>query len=794
MQQRPKDTALSFVRFCRLCVAEPSGKVHHCAVHKSRLATAIGLVVLSALGIWYGNKTPSVVAADATDRFSAERAFGHVQQLAQRPHPPGTPDHARVREYVLAELRRIGLTPEVQTTTGVGTRYAVAGRVHNVLARIPGTATPRGPSVLLMAHYDGVWAGPSTADDAAATGALLDVARILKAERHAHDVILLFADGEEAGLLGAAAFVREHPWAKDVAVTLNFEARGVHGVSRMFETGPGNLDVARELRKVPGVRASSLSVTVYRLLPNDTDLSEMAVLEKPAMNFAFIGGVQRYHTAEDDPAHLSLGSLQHHGEQALALARSFADGPLPRPETGDAAFFDFPLVGLIVYPIGWSLAIALVGLLVVIAATVMGRKREERWVRGVGAGAAAFVVALVAALAVNLGLSFGVSRLHAGGIGGAPEWSAVYGAAYAFVCVAVVLAAWFFARRFGSAAVLQLGGLAVLGVITVALAATVAGVSFLLAWPLLFAAIAALLAALGRTRASRIAAWIASAVALIMLAPTIHAMVVVALGLDQTGTGLLSVLAVIGLWLVALLLDDLGTPSSWRPALVAGAIAIVLLLTGAITVRTNAKHPAGSTFAYVIDSDSLRGWLAGSGTTQGVRHWMRREFESQSGAGPSRSQGMTVSPPAWLLRSFEARRISPAPVGAFVAPTVTLLSDSTTPAGRVVNLRVRPDTGTLSVSISADSGIAAAAVDGRPIDRSRYRARATRWTVEYVAPTDSGFTLRLQLAGQTAPSLNILARRPGIPQLTGLTVPTRPAGVLPIQAGDQSIVYKRVQL
>ena len=33
-------------------------------------------------------------------------------------------------------------------------------------------------------------------------------------------MILLFTDGEEAGLLGAHAFVDEHPWAKDVALTL----------------------------------------------------------------------------------------------------------------------------------------------------------------------------------------------------------------------------------------------------------------------------------------------------------------------------------------------------------------------------------------------------------------------------------------------------------------------------------------------------------------------------------------------------------------------------------------------
>ncbi len=67
----------------------------------------------------------------------------------------------------------------------------------------------------------------------------------------AHDVIVLFSDGEESGLAGAAAFVREHPWARDVAFILNFEGRGTRGLSMMFETGAGNLDAVRVLRQVP---------------------------------------------------------------------------------------------------------------------------------------------------------------------------------------------------------------------------------------------------------------------------------------------------------------------------------------------------------------------------------------------------------------------------------------------------------------------------------------------------------------------------------------------------------------
>src|SRR6266480_2544676 len=186
-----------------------------------------------------------------------------------------------------------------------------------------------GPAVLLVAHYDSVEAGPGAGDDGAGIAAILETVRALQAGGPvAHDVIVLFTDGEESDMLGAAAFVREHPWAKDVAMALNFEARGTTGRSLMFETGPGNLDAVRVLRTVPSVTTGSLFTTIYRTMPN---------------------GADRYHTSHDDIAHLNTGSLQHHGQQALALAHAFANGPLPRQRTGDAVFFDLPAVGLVVY-------------------------------------------------------------------------------------------------------------------------------------------------------------------------------------------------------------------------------------------------------------------------------------------------------------------------------------------------------------------------------------------------------------------------------------------------------------
>ena len=185
----------------------------------------------------------------------------HVVAIAQRPHPIGSAEHDRVRDYLVAQLSNLGLDPQIQNATGVGTRYADAGRVQNILARMPGGQSG-GPAVLLVAHYDSVEAGPGAGDDGAGIAAILETVRALRAGGPvAHDVIVLFTDGEESDLLGAAAFVREHPWAKDVAMALNFEARGTTGRSLMFETGPGNLDAVRVLRTVPGVTAGSMFTT-----------------------------------------------------------------------------------------------------------------------------------------------------------------------------------------------------------------------------------------------------------------------------------------------------------------------------------------------------------------------------------------------------------------------------------------------------------------------------------------------------------------------------------------------------
>ena len=738
--------------------------------------TIAAVVALCAVLVREASQPPRPVSATApATEFSAERALEHVKQIAQRPHPIGSADNARVRDYVMGQLRTLGLDPQLQEATGVGTRYAVAGRVQNILARMPGR-TPGGPAVILMAHYDGVPGAPAAGDDGAGTAAVLETVRALKAGQPVvHDIIVLITDGEEAGLLGAAAFVREHPWAKDVGVTLNFEARGTTGRSYMFETGPGNLDVARVLRTAGDVSATSLSVTVYRTLPNDTDLSEMATLGKPALNFAFADGVERYHTAHDDVNNLDLGSLQHHGSQMLTLARAFGDGPLPRPVTSDAVFFDLPLTGLIVYPEALALPITLVGVVLVVVALVRVRRRDPRWMRGLALGIGGTLLSMVVAACVAYGVSMLISNLHRSmSLGGTPEFRGIYTAAIALLGMTAALAGWALVRRWATPESAQIGALIVWSIAALLVTIKLPGVSFMLAWPLIVGALVALVG-------GPIVLWVATIVGAAVIVPIVYAVSAVMLGMTGPGGIAAAVLVSLLAWLLAPQLEAMSAESRWKTAGVSLLAAALLIAAGLVTVRSSPTHPTPAQLVYVQNADSSDAWLLATGP-------LAPELAATSSG--------TTTPPTWLRRSYSGRRITyaPAPRVSIEPPTITTITDSTLGAERRVVVRVRAAAGTGDMSLrSTGARVLSSAVDGRPIDTSRYRRRSAAWQLDYSAPPDSGFTLALTVAPGEPLSFDVTARSAGVPALNGVRLPARADDVVSAQLGDFTAVHRTIR-
>jgi hypothetical protein len=357
------------------------------------LILAIG-VLAALLGlISWRLRGPDPRPADApTDQFSSARAIAVLSDLLREgmPHPVGSPLNKTIRQRIEGRFQSLGYTTMVQRDFVCNSTPACA-TVENVFAYPPGS---EGPWVVLLAHYDSVGAGPGASDDGVGIAALLEVARALGTPSN---VAFLMTDGEEAGLLGAEAFVKSS-WKDRVSIIVNVEHRGTSGPSFLFETSRGNAGLMQAVRSLKRPAASSLFYTIYEMLPNDTDVTVFKKAGVAALNFGAIGDVWYYHTPLDDLAHVNPRTVQHHGENLLASARALQSG-FHRTQH-NATFFDVLNLFLVSWPEGWTVWIAVASLVVLIAGL-----RGQSW-RSVAVGAGLTLLTLGIAVIIGWLLIF----------------------------------------------------------------------------------------------------------------------------------------------------------------------------------------------------------------------------------------------------------------------------------------------------------------------------------------------------------------------------------------------------
>ena len=385
-------------------------------------ASVMRVLALAALAVavWalakYGQAMPRVVPADAPlTEFSAMRADATLARLLgpEKPHPASTAENAAVRERIFKEFEEMGVPAMHDTAMGcdVGRRaaYVACATVTDIIAGVRGG---KGKAIILLAHYDSVPAGPGAADDESGVATVLETARALRARggKTLHPVIAVLTDGEEYGLLGAAAFLDNPVLKGRVGAVINVEARGNRGASRLFQTSPGNEKlIDLYAASVPTYATSSLYAEIYKYMPNDTDLTLFIRDGFPAFNFAFADNVAHYHTPLDLRRNLSLATLQQHGDNMLGVAGALMQTPYADLKGPDAVYVDVLGRWLLHIPESWALpgAIALLILLAGAVAVSHGPKVETReWLRAaaifpallIGAGAAGWLLSEIAGL------------------------------------------------------------------------------------------------------------------------------------------------------------------------------------------------------------------------------------------------------------------------------------------------------------------------------------------------------------------------------------------------------------
>ena len=747
------------------------------------------VVLLAMVALWELRAPAPVPATAPADKFSAERALAHLQVITKSPHSIGSPANAAVRDYLVARLSALQLAPQIFPAIGVnrgGNTRVVIGNTQDVIARLPGTASSG--AILLMAHYDSVYRAPGAADDGAGVAAILEVVRALRSGAALrNDLIVVLTDGEEAGLLGAEAFVAAHPWMRDIGVILNFEARGDQGPSLLFETSAGNRKLIESVAAAASYpTGSSLFYSFYKLLPNDTDFTVFRPSATPGLNFAFGAGLAAYHTSLDNIHDLSLSSLQHHGSYALDLVRYFGQmdiKELQQPH-GDDVFFDWLGYRFVAYSEGWVLPGQIVVTLLLICTLLLSAGRSGVPIARILLALFPAALILVIIPLISVAIWWLVARILAGRMifGDAPANSwLLAGTALAGIALGSVALHWL--RRRFTVWELSLAGLVLVCILSWPLALLLPAGSYLLFWPLLFATIGSLLIAarrrIGQASELGIMALPATAMTVLLFAPVAYLLYIF---LTLQIITVLAVGLLLGLFfLLSIPLLNIAIPRErWRSlALVLLVCSLTSIAVGAKLSHASPQHPRRDTILYSLNSDDQTAkWIS---YDRSLDDWTTHFIDKAH---------FTNQPvPDFLAGSQRSVISAPASPVQLAPPMVEITSH--TQQGETHNLRmnIRSQRGAevLFVAFNKEVELLSLRIGGREVAR---RPNSKPTTVILLGMPAKGADLELTIKALSGISFWLMDQSAGLPA----EPPQRPGDLVAGDGSDVTVVCRKYSL
>lgn len=533
---------------------------------RTALLLLLSILLLIAYALW--SVQPRLpFSPDASTKVAAAYSLAAAQtqlkRITQERHPAGSQAHGRVRDYLMAELEAIGLEPQIQTTFAVSEKGTASGQVQNIVVRLPGksasAAVPDKKALLLMAHYDATPYSYGAGDDGVSVINILQALRVLKQQPALqNDVIAVFSDAEEVGLLGASGFAADHPWMKDVGMLLNFDNRGNDGPVLMFEPSVGNGKLIAGLAQaVAHPVSNSMMYEVYKALPNDTDFTVFRKKGIPGLNFALIQNLSSYHTRYDRSDLINPASQQQQGEMILRLVRHFGNQDLNQLKSDDSVYFNFPLVGLIHYPASYALPLAaLISALVMLSFWMAAKRTPVRMLRTVAAVLLFLLVIVALGFLSQRAWNLLLQLYPAYWTLIDPDTSHFYLSGILLLSTLIFVGLYQFCSRWLSVTEMRFGAALVWLILLVFTSLRFPGASFLFAWPLFFVALSWLvLDAKVIAHDSAVYGWIlflGFAFALILFAPLIL-LFNIALGFHSLGVPVILFVLLLGIALPLLM-------------------------------------------------------------------------------------------------------------------------------------------------------------------------------------------------------------------------------------------------
>jgi hypothetical protein len=226
----------------------------------------------------------------------------------------GTAGEEKAARHLVAELRRAGLEPVIQTFQGHGT----TGR--NVVAVIHGSTDE---AVVIGAHYDHlgsdgrkVFCGAD--DNASGASVVLEMARRFAKKRTKRTIVLVAFSGEEMGVLGSRHYVNNPVALETPVAMINMDM-----VGRLRENlivfGADTGDKFKEYLK-----DSPIKIAYNRDAIGPSDHTSFVLKGIPAVHL-FTGAHPDYHKPGDTADKINYDGLRKVADLVESLARRIAD-------------------------------------------------------------------------------------------------------------------------------------------------------------------------------------------------------------------------------------------------------------------------------------------------------------------------------------------------------------------------------------------------------------------------------------------------------------------------------------
>lgn len=730
------------------------------------IALIFGLFVI----FLFGGHLINAPQVDPDHPFDTQATIDRLGRILgdEAPHPVDSDASDAVIQRLISEIETLGFRPLIDDAFHCSYRWRVhCARVRNIGFWVtePGT-----DAIMIASHHDSVPTGPGAADDGMGISSSLEIARIMKARldtegRLPRPLYVLITDAEEIGLVGASRFVHHNAAARLVNAVVSLEARGNRGVASMFETSvPNGRDLAalhtHRPYPVRGPVASSLSVDIYRAMPNGTDVTEYLTLGMDAANYAMVGRPSHYHTRHDDMAHLSENAVFHIGASALSAVEGFMTVDQASPDT-DKVYADILGFGVIALPAG--LAQPLVGLALLLCGIALFRMDRTE--------ASLWRVLLMPVLMLIVGVGLAVL---AGMAVGALRAESAYGTAWPIalrglllslsLLGAILIARWLY-RPLGADRFIA-GAWVVMMALGFAASFVFFGAIVLFALPALFVIPGALLLIVRQPKWAR-ALFILAAIITLCLGLAMYVMAETALFVETSAplTGLV-------IWVLIV-----SVPLAWRRygstrrTIIGASIAVLVFGIASLIVPAYSEAlPNGSNLFHISDRSGDAAYFAVS-----ARDPLPASIAEVGDFTEEEIQNFSRN--IWRMS---------APAINVAAPTLDIISDQITPETRQMKLLIRaPDADVVRLfSIGSVPDISVLSINDVPVTN----LPETWPSIECTGRTCRNLTIDVTLSDNTADvDLSVWSITHGLGPSGDALIAARPDWMVAQHDGDRRI-------